>query len=90
MSRKRFKEEQIIAILREAERTESKAEVFRKHGISEQTFYRWKKQYGGSSMSEIQAKKALEKENLKLKQLVGDQALAIQGLKEQLKKKEMD
>jgi len=90
MAKKRFREEQIIAILREVERSGNKDEVFRKHGIAEQTWHRWKRTYGGTGMTEIQRNKVLEKENKQLKQLAGDQALAIQVLKEQLKKKDLD
>ena len=87
MPRKRHKPEQIVAILREAERTGSNEEVIRKHGISNQTFYRWKKMYGGMGTAEIRRIKELEEENRKLKQLAGDQALAIALLKEEIKKK---
>ena len=87
MARKRFKAEQIVAILREAERSGKNEETIRKHGISEQTFYRWKRMYGGLGMPEIQRIKQLETENRKLKQLAGDQALAIQVMKETMEKK---
>jgi len=87
MARKRFQPEQIIEIIREAEKSGSIADVCRKHGISEVTFYRWKKMYGGLPASEIQRIKQLEKENRQLKQLVGDQALALQVIKEEVKKK---
>jgi putative transposase len=87
MPRKRFKPEQIVAILREAERTGKNEAVIRKYGISDQTFYRWKKMYGGMGTSEIRRIKELEEENRKLKQLAGDQALAIQVMKETMKKK---
>ncbi|MBZ0137223.1 MAG: transposase [Planctomycetes bacterium] len=87
MARKRFKPEEIVAILREAERLGSVQEVIRKHGISDQTFYRWRKMYGGTGAPELAKLKKLEAENTKLKQLAGDQALAIQTLKEVLGKK---
>ena len=87
MARKRFKPEQIVAILREVERAGNRQEVFRKHGISDQTYYRWKRKYGGLGVSEIQRIRELEKENRQLKQLAGDQALAIQILQEQAKKR---
>jgi hypothetical protein len=54
MARKRFRPEQIVAILREAERCGDNQKVIRKNGISDQTFYRWKKMYGGMGISEIQ------------------------------------
>jgi putative transposase len=87
MARKRFTEEQIVAILREAERVGVIKEVIRKHGISDQTFYRWKRMYGGMEASQIRRIKELEEENRKLKQLLGEQALVIDTLKEYSKKK---
>ena len=87
MARKRYKPEEIVVILREADRLGSNEKVIRKHGICEQTFYRWKKMYGGTGRPELAKLKKLEAENLKLKQLAGDQALAIQVLKEELGKK---
>ena len=59
MERKRHKPEQIVAILREAERGGTTADVCRKYGISEQTFYRWKRMYGGLGLSEVQKTKRL-------------------------------
>ena len=82
MARKRFKAEQIVAILREAERGVPRQEIFKKHGISEQTYYRWKKTYGGLGVPEVRRIKQLEEENRKLKQLAGEQALVIQAQKE--------
>jgi len=87
MARRRYTPEQIVAILREAERSPSQQEVIRKHGISNQTFYRWRKMYGGLGVSEVRRIKELEEENRKLKQLVGEQALVIQTLEEHSKKK---
>lgn len=87
MAKKRFTAEQIVAILREAEKAPTNEEVLRKHGISEQTFYRWKKMYGNLGTAEVQRIKQLEKENRQLKELAGDQALAIQILQEHIKKK---
>ena len=89
MARKRFKEEQIVAILREAERVGNIDEVCRNHGISPQTLYRWKKKYGGLGVSEVQRIRELEKENLKLKQLLGDKELAIQAMQEVAKKRDL-
>lgn len=86
MAKKRFTTEQIVAILREAEKAPTNEEVLRKHGISEQTFYRWKKMYGNLGTAEVQRIKQLERENQRLKQLVGDQALALQIMQEHLKK----
>lgn len=87
MARKRFTEEQIVSILREAERIGSSKEVIRKHGICEQTFYRWRRMYGGMEASQVRRIKELEEENRKLKQLLGEQTLVIDTLKEYSKKK---
>jgi putative transposase len=87
MAKKRFSSEQIVAILREAEKAPTNEEILRKHGISEQTLYRWKRMYGSLGAIEVHRIKQLEIENGKLKQLVGDQALAIQVLQEHIKKK---
>lgn len=87
MARKRWKPEQIVAILREAERVGNVQEVVRKHGISDQTFYRWRKMYGGVDGTELAKLKKLEEENKRLKQLAGDQALALQLMREELGKK---
>ena len=86
MARKRYTPEQIVEILREGDGG-GMAEACRKHGVSDVTFYRWKRQYGGLHTSEIQRMRQLEKENNQLKQLAGDQALAIQTMKEELKKR---
>jgi putative transposase len=87
MAKKRFTAEQIVAILREAEKAPTNEEILRKYAISEQTFYRWKRMYGNLGTVEVQRIKQLENENRKLKQLAGDQALAIQILQEHIKKK---
>ena len=85
--KQRFSEEQIVQVLQEAESTQSKAAVCRKHGISEQTYYRWKKQYQGMTVSESRRLKQLEQENTRLKRLVADQALANEALRESLAKR---
>ena len=82
MKRKRFTEEQIIAILKEAEMGIGVADLARKHGIAENTFYRWKAKYGGMEVSDARKLKQLEEENRRLKRVVADQALDIQILKD--------
>lgn len=76
MKRSRFSEEQIIAILREAEAGATAKEVCRRHGVSEQWFYRWKAKYGGLQVSEAKRLKQLEDENRKLKKLLAESMLA--------------
>jgi putative transposase len=84
----RFKEEQIIRILREAEASRTTAvEVCRQHGISEQTFYRWKRKYGGMEVSDARRLKELELENHRLKRLLAERDLAIEVMKEIQQKK---
>ena len=85
--KKRFSEEQIAFALRQAETGVPVAEVLRKMGISEQTFYRWKKKYGGLGISELRKLKQLEEENRKLKQLVADLSLDKKMLQDVLSKK---
>lgn len=86
MARKRYRVEQIIRTLREAEVELSKgqtvAEVARHLGIAEQTYYRWRREYGGLKLDQVKRFKALEKENARLKRLVADQALDLAILKE--------
>lgn len=87
MRGKRFSEEQIIGILKEAEAGMPLADLARKHGICEGTFYRWKSKYGGMEVSDAKKLKALEDENRRLKRLVADQALDIQILKDMSSRK---
>ena len=87
MARKRFTQAQIVASLREAERRTNRPGLFRKHGICEQTFYRWKRMYGGVGVSEVRRIKALEEENRKLKQLAGEQALVSETMKDYQKQR---
>ncbi len=75
MKRKRYTEEQIAFALRQAESGTTVAEIARKMGITEQTFYRWKKKYAGMGVAELRRLKTLEEENKKLKQLVADLSL---------------
>ncbi len=86
MRRSRFSEEQIVGILKEQEAGAPTAELCRRHGISEQTFYTWKKKYGGMDVSEARRLKQLEDENGRLKRLVADQALDNVMLRELLRK----
>jgi putative transposase len=83
----RFKEEQIIGILREQEAGASTVEVCRKHGISSATFYKWKAKYGGLDVSDARRLKALEDENARLKKLVADLSLDNVMLKDITSKK---
>ena len=80
--KKRFTEEQIIGILKEVEAGMKVAEVCRKRGISDATYYNWKSKFGGMSVSEAQRLRALELENSKLKRLLADAHLDIAALKD--------
>lgn len=87
MKRKRFTEEQISYTLRQAESGTPVTEVCRKLGISEQTFYRWKRKFAGMGIAELRRLKQLEQENKRLKRLVADLTLDKQMLQDVLKKK---
>jgi putative transposase len=87
MKKSRYKEEQIIAVLREVDAGAKLQDVVRRLGVSEQTYYRWKAKYGGMEVSDAKKLKALEDENRRLKQMVADQALDIQALKAVVAKK---
>jgi putative transposase len=82
MKRSRFKEEQIIAILREQEAGAKTAEVCRKHGISSATFFKWKSKYGGLEVSDARRLKAVEDEIRKLKKLLAEAMLDNAMLKD--------
>jgi transposase-like protein len=86
MPRKRYSSEQIIINLREAEvelaKGQTTGEVCRKLGITEQTYYRWRKEYGSLRVDQVRRLKDLERENARLKKLVADQALDLAILKE--------
>ena len=82
MKRKRFSEEQIIGILKEAETGIKIGELARKQGITEATIYRWKSKYGGMDVSEAKRLRALEEENRRLKTLIADLMLDNKILKD--------
>ena len=86
MVRKRYTEEQIIAVLKEGEAGVSVRELCRKYGMSDGAYYNWKAKYAGLTVSELKRLKALEDENRRLKQIVGEQALDIRALRELLSK----
>ena len=87
MRRSQFTDEQILAIVKEGEAGRKVADLCRTHGITEQTYYRWKSKYGGLELSEMQRLKQLEDENRRLKQIVAEQTLDIQALKAVVAKK---
>ena len=86
--KKRFTEEQIVAILREAESAQKPVgEVCRKHSISAPTFYAWRRRYGAMAESEVRRLKELEKENGRLKRLLAERDLELDVARELLQKK---
>jgi putative transposase len=87
MRKSRFKEEQIIGILKEAEAGLKTTDLVRKHGISRETLYRWKAKYGGMEISDARRLRQLEDENRRLKHLVADLTLDNQMLKALVGKK---
>lgn len=87
MKKKRFTEEQIIAVLKESEAGAATKQLCRKHGISEPTFYNWKAKYAGMTVSEARRLKELESENAKLKKLLAEAELDKAALKDLLGRK---
>lgn len=86
MKRSRFSEEQIIGILKENQAGISPAELCRKYGISDATFYTWRKKYGGMEVSDARRLKALEDENARLKKLLAESMMDVSTLREMLGK----
>lgn len=87
MKRKRFSVEQIVAVVKQAEMGISIPELIRQVGISEQTFYRWKKRYTGLEVDQVRQLKQLQEENVRLKRVVADLTLDKVMLQEVLSKK---
>lgn len=85
--RKRYTQEQIIGILNESQAGATTGELVRRHGISRQTFYRWRQKYGEMQVDEAKRLRELEEENRRLKRIVADQALNLQVLKDVLGRK---
>lgn len=81
MTRKRYTEEQIVRVLKEAETGVSTADLCRKYGMSDASFYKWKAKYAGMEVSDLRKMKSLEDENRRLKHLVADLTLDNQALK---------
>jgi len=87
MKRSKFTDEQILVIVKEGEAGRKVADVCRAHGITDQTYYRWKAKYGGMELNELQRLKQVEDENRRLKHIVAEQTLDIQALKAVVAKK---
>jgi putative transposase len=86
MVRKKYTEEQIIAVLKESEAGAKTSDLCRRYGMSDATFYNWKAKYAGLTVSELKRLRSLEDENRRLKQIVAQQALDNWALKELLSK----
>jgi putative transposase len=87
MKKSQFTESQILAVLKEGEAGVSVAQIMRKHGISQATYYNWKSKYGGASVAELKRLKELEAENAKLKRMYADLALENAAIREVLTRK---
>jgi len=83
---RQYTEEQIINVLKEGEAGAKVADLCRKYGMSDATYYNWKAKYSGMTASDLKRLKSLEHENRRLKQIVGEQALDIRALKDLLSK----
>ena len=81
MRKSRFSETQIVGIIKESEAGANTKELCRKHGVSPQTFYKWKAKYGGLEVSDVAKMRALEDENRRLKRIVADLMLNVDALK---------
>jgi putative transposase len=87
MKKSQFTESQILAVLQEGEAGVPVAQIMRKHGISQATYYNWKSKYGGASVAELKRLKELEAENAKLKRMYADLALENAAIREVLTRK---
>jgi putative transposase len=87
MKKSRFTEEQIVGVIKESEAGIPVAELCRKHGISDGTFYKWRAKYGGMQVSDVKKMKGLEEENATLKRLLGQKELELTAVKAVLEKK---
>ncbi len=81
MKKSRYKEEQIVSILREAE-SSTVPDTARKHGVAEQTIYRWRQQFSGMGVSDVRELRRLREENARLKKLVAERDLEVEVMKE--------
>jgi len=87
MKKSQFTESQILAVLKEGEAGVPVAQIMRKHGIRQATYYNWKSKYGGASVAELKRLKELEAENAKLKRMYADLALENAAIREVLTRK---